>query len=163
MLFFSPRVYNFLVNASQRGWGWRWWCLHSKYISAEVVLQWVLYTPVHMVRLKRVFLFYASGLASSRHRVWLVGVFYLMEVHPLQKVKPWLSVGLPSPCEKRGRADVVRARSEWIITQISYGLVWVVRAPLNTSLSLSLRSFPQTRVAATQVHTEGSKILNCNC
>lgn len=49
--FFFPRVYNFLINASQWGWGWRWWCLHCKYMSPEVVL----YAPVCMVQLERLF------------------------------------------------------------------------------------------------------------
>lgn len=92
------------------------------------------------------FSFYASGLASSHLHVWPVGVFYLVEVYPLQKVKPWVSVGLPSPREKHGRADVVRARSELIIT-LKFPMSWPEWCThLLIPLFLSLRSFPQTQV-----------------
>lgn len=69
------------------------------------------------------FSFYASGLAYSHLHVWPVGVFYLVEVYPLQKVEPWVSIGLLSPREKHGRADVVRARSEWITT-LKFPMSW---------------------------------------
>lgn len=86
------RVYDVLINASQWGWGRRWWCLHCKYTSPEVVL---LHTLLYMVKLERVFLSVPQGLASSSCRAWPVGMFSLMEVCPLHNVEHWVSVGLP--------------------------------------------------------------------
>jgi len=74
-----------------------------------------------------------GSISSQESRA---SMFYLLDVYPLKKVKPWVSVGVPLPCEKHGRADVVTAGSERIIAQISYGLVGVEQTPLNTSLSV---------------------------
>lgn len=56
-------------------------------------------------QVRRGFSFYASGLAFSHHRVWTLDVFYLLEVYPLQNVRPL--VGLLSPREKHVRAGDV--------------------------------------------------------
>lgn len=50
------------------------------------------------------------------------------------------------PCEKHGRADVVRARRERVIT-LKFPMAWSEWCThLSIPLSLSLRSFPQARV-----------------
>lgn len=64
-----------------------------------------LYAQVYMVRLERVFLFMSQGWRSATIVFGHLDVFYLMEVYPLQNVRPL--VGLLSPREKHVRAGDV--------------------------------------------------------